>query len=170
MRNELSHDVDLMIDGMGMVLYSDGAVIHIAEGENYFQKEFSTPEQVAEHLKKGDIIGFNTGSAGSYGVKFRSGYPNEQMEQDFPISIRLALQVKGGALSIIDLFWLMEWSKECPSEQQLNLEDGIYHVTVSTAKPMSGIWGDNQEVYIYLNKLDEMPTLTWAGIPQLFTE
>jgi hypothetical protein len=35
MRNELSLDMDLMIDGMGMVLYSNGAVGEIEEGEGY---------------------------------------------------------------------------------------------------------------------------------------
>lgn len=169
MRNEISCDMDLVIDGMGIVLYSDGAVSDFEEGENYFRKEFSTPEQVAEHIKKGDIIGFNTGSGGSYCIKFRPGYPDEQIEQEFQISIRLAIQVKGGTLSVIDLFWLMEWSSECPPEQQLIIDDGIYHVTVSTAKPKSGIWGDNQVIYIHLNKLDQMPELTWTGIPHLFT-
>lgn len=24
-------------------------------------------------------------------------------------------------------------------------------------KPSSGIWGDNQDIYIYMNKLKEMP-------------
>lgn len=168
-QNEISYDMDLVIDGMGIVLYSDGVVNDIEEGENYFSKEFSTPEQVAKHIKKGDIIGFNTGSSGSYSIKFRSGYPNEEIEQKFPISIRLAINVKGRKLSVIDLFWLMEWSNDCPIEQQLLIDDGIYHLTVSTVRPKSGTWGDNQEIYIHLNKLDEMPELTWTGVPQLFT-
>jgi len=168
-QSEINYDMDLVIDGMGIVLYSDGVVNDIEEGENYFIKEFNTPEQVAKHIKKGDIIGFNTGSSGRYCIKFRSGYPNEEIEQKFPISIRLAINVKGGTLSVIDLFWLMEWSDDCPIEQQLSIEDGIYHLTVSTVKPKSGIWGDKQEIYIFLNRLDEMPELTWTGVPQLCT-
>ena len=27
---------------------------------------------------------------------------------------------------------------------------------------------DQQTIYVYLNKLDEMPELTWEGVPQLF--
>ena len=93
----------------------------------------------------------------------------EEIDKKYPISIRLALDVKGGKISIIDLFWLMEWSKECPTTQQIPVDDGIYHVTVSTTKPKSGIWGDNQEIYIFLSKINEMPKLTWSGVPQLFT-
>ena len=169
MQNEINQDVDLIIDGMGIVLYSDGVVKDIEEGENYFDKEFSTPEKAAKHINKGDVVGFNTGSGGSYRIKFRSGYPNEEIERGFPISIRLAIDVKGGKLSVIDLFWLMEWSNDCPEEQQLLINDGIYHLTVSTVKPESGIWGDNQVIYIHLNRLNEMPELTWQGVPQLFT-
>ena len=168
-QNDIFYDMNLVIDGMGIVLYSDGAVNDIKEGENYFSREFSTPEQVAKHLKEGDIIGFNTGSSGSYNIKFRSGYPNEEIEQKFPTSIRLAIHVQGGRISVIDLFWLMDWSKDCPKEQQFSIDDGIYHLTAATARPKSGIWGDNQEIYIYLNRLEKMPELTWTGVPQLFT-
>ncbi|MEO3946406.1 hypothetical protein [Gorillibacterium sp. CAU 1737] len=168
-QNEISHDMDLVIDGMGIVLYSDGAVQDIEEGEDYYSKEFSSPEQVAKHIKKGDVIGFNTGSSGSYSLKFRSGYPSEAIEREYPISIRLAIVVQGGKLSVIDLFWLMEWSNDIPIEQQLLLEDGIYHVTISTGMPESGTWGDHQQIYLFLNRLLEMPELTWTGVPQLFS-
>ncbi|WP_313585311.1 hypothetical protein [Lacrimispora sp.] len=51
-QNEINYDMDLVIDGMGIVLYSDGVVSDIEEGENYFSKEFSSPEQVAKHIKR----------------------------------------------------------------------------------------------------------------------
>lgn len=131
----------LNIDGMGLVLYSEGAVQDLVEGENFFQRDYATPQQVAAHIKKGDIVGFCTGSGGRYHVKFRDGYPDESLIEQYPVAIRLALDVKGGKISIIDLFWLTEWSRDCPREQQLCVEDGIYHLTVATAKPASGIWG-----------------------------
>jgi hypothetical protein len=52
-QSEIFYDMNLIIDGMGIVLYSDGAVSDIEEGENYFNREFSTPEQVARHIKRG---------------------------------------------------------------------------------------------------------------------
>ncbi|WP_242867025.1 SMI1/KNR4 family protein [Clostridium coskatii] len=42
--------------------------------------------------------------------------------------------------------------------------------TINTKPPESGIYGDDQEIYVYLNKVDEMPELMWQGVPQLFKE
>ena len=64
----------------------------------------------------------------------------------------------------------MEWSGTAPEEQQIELEDGFYHLTVLTRLPDSGYWGGEQTIYIYFNKLDAMPQLTWKGVPQLFTD
>ena len=69
---------------------------------------------------------------------------------------------------MIDVFWLMEWSTECPEEQILKVTPGYYHITLCTKCPESGTWGDKQTIYVYLNKLDEMPELTWEEVPQLF--
>lgn len=167
--NIINYDVEIQIEGMGFVIYSKGAVLDIKEGDDYFDKEFATPEQVASHIRKGDIVGFNTGSGGTYNIKFRTGYPSKIVDEQYPISIRLAIDVKGGEISIIDLFWLLDWSSECPAEQRIAVDDGIYHLTILTAKPQSNIWGDHQDIYIYLNKLETMPELTWTGVPALFT-
>jgi hypothetical protein len=167
-QKELNHDIELILDGLGIVIYSEGMVKDIEEGVNYFNMEYATSSQVALHIKKGDIVGFSTGSGGVFNLKFRTGYPNEEIDKDYPISIRLAIDVRGGKISVIDLFWLMEWSNECPPEQQILIDDGIYHMTVSTAKPISGIWGDGQDIYIFLNQIAEMPELMWSGVPELF--
>ena len=161
-------DISLTIDAMGIVIYSNEAMSYVAEGEDFLNKEFWAPEKVAEHIKKGDIIGFNLGSSGNYNLHIRSGYPDEEMIQKYPKAARLAIDVKGQKVSFADLFWLMEWSKSVPEEQTIELKDGIYHVTVLTNKPDSGIIGDNQDIYIYFEKLDEMPKLTWEGVPGLY--
>ena len=71
---------------------------------------------------------------------------------------------------MIDLFWLSEWSGECPPEQILSIKPGYYHITLCTKRPDSGIWGDDQVIYVYLNRLDAMPELAWRGVPLLFNE
>ncbi|MCM1252195.1 MAG: hypothetical protein NC321_05190 [Clostridium sp.] len=168
MNSNKCKDIELVIDGMGLVIYSNAAMKYVIEGEDYFRNEFSTPEKVAEHITKGDIVGFNTGASGKYNIKVREGYPDEEINKLFPVSIRLALDVKGNKISIIDLFWLMEWSDYVPEEQQTEVEEGIYHLTILTNKPSSGIWGDDQDIYVFMNKLDKMPVLNWKGVPQLF--
>ena len=84
--------------------------------------------------------------------------------------IRLALEVRGGSLQFCDLFWLSDWNTDFPQEQILSLPDGYYHITVCTKKPESGYWGDDQIICLYFNELEEMPELTWPGVPYLFTE
>ena len=163
-------DIELPLDGMGIVFYSDGAVKDLKEGYDYFQNEYSEPKQVAEHIKKGDVVGFCTGSGGNYTLKFRSGYPTIEIDEKYPIQIRLAINVEGDRIYIKDLFWLMDWYSDCPKEQQVEIEKGIYHITLCTVQPESGIWGDDQTIYVYLNRLDEMPQLTWQGVPQLYKD
>ena len=161
-------EINLTTDGPGIVLYSDANMDYVSEGEDFFSKEFMASEKVAEHIQKGDIIGFNTGSPGTFDITVRTGYPSEKMLKEYPIAIRLALDVKGGSVSVIDLFWLTEWSRDVPEEQKIIMPDGIYHVTVITRKPESNIWGDNQQIFMYFNRLDETPQLKWSGVPSLF--
>ncbi|WFR56512.1 hypothetical protein QA584_23310 [Anaerocolumna sp. AGMB13025] len=82
----------------------------------------------------------------------------------------MAINVEGDRIYIKDLFWLMDWEADCPEEQQIEIEKGIYHITLCTVQPESGIWGDDQTIYVYLKKLEEMPKLAWQGVPQLFKE
>ena len=160
--------IRLFTDGPGIVLYSPGNMTGISEGEDYFSKEFSSPGQVSGHIQRGDIIGFNTGSSGEYIIKSREGYPSEEVLQEYPIALRLVLDVRGGEVAVIDLLWLSEWSDIVPDEQKLKLTDGIYHVTVLTKRPASGTWGDNQDILLYFNQINEMPEMTWKGVPYLF--
>lgn len=161
-------NIELSIDGMGIVFYSPETTKDIPEGIDFFKKEFTNPDDVAEHLKKGDIVGFCTGSGGDFLLKYRKGYPDEDILKEYSICARLGIDIKDDKLCMIDLFWLMEWSSNCPEEQILYIEPGYYHITLCTKCPDSGIWGDNQTIYVYLNKMNEMPAINWSGVPQLF--
>ena len=55
-----------------------------------------------------------------------------------------------------------------PQDQILSLPDGYYHITACTKRPESGYRGDDQIICLYFNKLEEMPELTWPGVPYLF--
>ena len=163
-------DIHLVIDGMGIVFYSPKTNQNILEGSNFFDEEYSKPEDMARHIKKGDVVGFCTGSSGEFIIKFREGYPEENLLAEYPVSIRLGVDIQDETLCVIDLFWLMEWSSECPLEQTISIDSGYYHITVCTRKPDSGIWGDQQIIFVYLNKLDSMPELTWPGVPLLLPQ
>lgn len=45
-------DIRLMTDGMGIVFYSPETNKNIPEGCNFFEEEYSKPEDVAKHIKK----------------------------------------------------------------------------------------------------------------------
>ena len=94
----------------------------------------------------------------------------KRLADKFPVSIRLALDVQGGSIQFCDLFWLSKWNTDFPQDQIIALPDGYYEMTVCTCLPESGYWGDEQTIYIYFNKVDKMPELTWTGVPYLFTE
>ena len=166
----ISNDIIMSIDGMGIAVYSDGCMSEVEKGSDFFSSDFADPQKMAEHIRKGDITGFCTGSGGDYTLKIREGYPDAETEKNYPVSIRLGLEVKGGKISFVDIYWLMEWSGEAPDDQQIDIEDGFYHMTVLTRLPESGYWGADQIIYIYFKKLDSMPQLAWNGVPQLFTE
>ena len=72
-------DIDLMIDGMGIVFYSPETNKDIPEGYDFFGKEYEKPEDVVKHIKMGDVVGFCTGTGGNFTLKFREGYPNEEL-------------------------------------------------------------------------------------------
>lgn len=163
-------DIQLMTEGMGIVFYSPRTNKNIPEGYNFLEEEYSKPEDVAKHIKKGDVVGFCTGSSGYYTLKFREGYPEERLVEEYPVAIRLGIDIQDEMLCVIDLFWLSEWGEECPLEQTFPIDSGYYHITLCTRKPDSGIWGDKQTIFVYLNKLDSMPELTWPGVPLLFTD
>lgn len=51
-------------------------------------------EDVVKHVKKGDIVGFGTGTSGNFTLKFREGYPEEQLLMEYPVALRLGTVVK----------------------------------------------------------------------------
>lgn len=73
-------DIYLMTDGMGIVFYLPETNKDIPEGCNFFEEEYSKPEDVAKHIKKGDVVGFCTGTSGKFTLKFREGWVKPVME------------------------------------------------------------------------------------------
>ena len=158
----------LEIDGMGIVFYSPKTNADIPKGYNFLEEEYISPSDVVKHIKRGDMVGFCTGTGGNFYLKFREGYPKEELFKEYPVAIRLGIDIQDEKLCMVDLFWLSEWDVECPPEQILSIRAGFYHITLCTRKPESGIWGDEQTIYVYLNKLDRMPELKYNGVPLLF--
>ena len=159
--------VHINISGLGIILYSRFAVLHISDDEDYFTMNYQSPEQVLAHIYKGTIVGFCTSSPGNYILKFFRGYPDDVFLASNEFKLRLGIHVKEGKIFIRDLYDLMAWSSECPENQSIEVDDGFYHVTLCSNVPDSGVLGDNQVVFVYLKKLDAMPKLYFKGVPTL---
>ncbi|MGA9998452.1 MAG: hypothetical protein WBP93_23765 [Pyrinomonadaceae bacterium] len=159
--------IRVQASGPGIILYSPYAVAHISEGEDYLTTHYMNEQEVQEHIQQGTLVGFGTGSPGDFIIHIRHGYPDEQTLQDADCKLRLGIHVQDHTVCIRDLFDLMDWTAECPPEQQFELEDGYYHITLHSNRPESGILGDNQIIWMYFNKLPSMPALSTQGVPTL---
>jgi hypothetical protein len=157
----------LDIQGLGIILYSPFAAAHIGEGEDYLNSHYSDEAAVGPHIRSGTIVGFGTGSAGTFTLEFFPGYPDPTTIESHEFKLRLGVLVRDRTLCVRDLYDLLEWTPECPPEQRLSLEDGYYHLTLCSSAPPSGRLGDDQVIRVYLNPVEAMPALKFAGVPTL---
>ena len=84
----LGDTAQLSIDGMGIVLFSAEVMKSVIPGSNFLKEEFTVPEQVGAHIRKGDITAFCTGTGGDFTLWFRTGYPDSNAEKEFPVICR----------------------------------------------------------------------------------
>jgi hypothetical protein len=160
-------EMTLNVSGLGIVFHSPQAARHIADGTDYFSLNYTTEEQVQSHIQNGSIVGFCTGSPGTYILKFHIGYPNESFLQHSEFKLRLGIECSGGLVCFRDLYELMDWRADCPLIHTLELADGFYHVTMCSDRPASGLLGDNQEIRMYFASINEFPKLAREGVPTL---
>lgn len=90
-------------------------------------------------------------------------------KSEYPVALCLGIDIQDDKLCVIDLYWLIDWNPECPLEQIIPIDSGYYHMTLCTRQPDSGVWGDEQTIFVYLNKLDSMPELKYADVPTLLS-
>ena len=167
MNQEYSSQMQLEIEGLGIIMYSPFATVNITEGENYFSSNYSTPEQVQRHIQAGTIVCFGTSSPGTFLLDFVSGYPDDDILNKSEFKLRLGIEIKNELVCVGDVFDLMDWTKEVSKERIVDLSDGYYHITLCSSLPKSGRIGDNQIILVYMNHLETMPKLANVGVPTL---
>ena len=158
--------IDMSISGLGFVFHSGEVMEEIEEGYDYLQNEYWEKEKVAEHVRKGDMVGLCTGSPGRYILRIRESSPDPVTMMLYPLRVHLGIRIDNGKMYIRDLYDLLSWTRECPSNQQISLKNGYYDMKICSAVPNSGIIGDSQEIVIFLEKVKQMPELRWNGVPQ----
>jgi len=167
MRSVDGRKIDLEIAGLGIILYSPTFAEHIAEGSNYLRAHYIESAEVQRHIQDGTIVGFGTGSPGNFSLRFHSGYPTDARLREARFKLRLGIHCEGGTICCRDLYDLICWQPECPPEQMIDVDDGIYHLTLCSDPPTSGRLGDGQIIDIHFARLEEFPKLATEGIPTL---
>lgn len=152
-------------DGPGIVFYSEEINSSVDEEFDFFSNDFYTPEQVSKHVKKGDITCVGTGTSGNFLLSFLEGYPSKSICDEYPSTVRLAIKITNNKMYFDDVFSLFEWSKNHSRDLTVELENGFYHLTLLTKLPSTRKWGDNQEILIFVKKINKMPQLMWEGVP-----
>ncbi|MDQ3640860.1 MAG: hypothetical protein M3450_05160 [Actinomycetota bacterium] len=158
--------LQLEISGLGMILYSPSSAAHISEGEDYLTSSYWEPQDVQHHVEQGYIVGFSTGSPGYYKLDIFRGYPAPDEFDEAEMKLRLVVRADE-RLVFRDLYDLMEWSAVYPEPQAIDIDSGIYHVTVLSDIPASGTLGDHQTISIYLAQLPNFPPMRYSGVPSL---
>lgn len=158
--------LQLNISGLGIILYSPGAALHIKEREDYLSTNYTTATAVQGHIQAGTIVGFGTGTPGTFQLDFYDGSPaNGELDA---AEFRLRLGIKtDGTIVCRDLYDLMSWSKSPPRGREVSVAAGLYRLTLLSQAPRSGILGQGQLISIYLEQVDVFPRLATVGIPIL---
>jgi hypothetical protein len=161
--------ISLNVEGPGIIFYSPSNLPDIEEHSNFLYEHYESDAQVQSYLQKGTLVGFGLPEPGDYILKFHSGYPPDTQLKKFTsdYALRLGVVCTGGVICFRDVFDLICWEPKCNESQMLELEDGIYHVTLRSSLPISGVAGDSQIVDVYLQPLQAFPRLRREGIPVL---
>jgi hypothetical protein len=157
----------LEVAGLGIVFHSPHATQHLQVGADFLTSHYVNEEQVQRYIQSGTIVGFATGSPGTFLLIFHSGYPDDALLNACEFKLRLGLHCRGGVVCFRDLYDLLDWRPDCNPEHLLDLEEGYYHVTLCSNRPASGLIGDRQEIHVYLQRLNVLPKLTARGVPTL---
>ncbi len=178
----INKDMMLSPTGMGIIFYSEGAVKDIPIGEDFLNKEYGDAQKVGDHIRKGDIVAICTGcDSEEYELRFRSGYPDDEIAEKYPAHLRLFIEVVGNEINVADLYDLMDWQNNCPKGQQIEVEPGFYHLTFSGEEPkfaMKEKLSDEEYdelldkpsiIYIHINRLKTVPESNWkGGVPFIY--
>ncbi len=162
--------INLRLDGLGFIVYSPFAVAHIAEGEDYYSTHHLLAAQVLRQTNQGRIVDIATGTPGDFALQIDYGAPGKNDLAWADTILHLGIEVRDRQVQVRDVNDLMYWARETPPDQTIGLADGYYRLTVASARPSSGIWGDGQRVGLWFEPVKALPHLAWDEIPSLVNE
>lgn len=159
--------MQVIIDGLGFIMYSPSSAAHIAKGSDYLATAYWKPSDVEAHVRAGTIVAFSTSSPGTFQLIVRNGKPTAAHWAQAEFKIVIPITVFDETVCIRDLYDLMKWNPVYPATQAFVAKNGFYAVHVSTTLPTSGLIGDSQTIELFFEALEAMPTLLVSGVPEL---
>lgn len=167
---EFNKKEEIEIDGLGFIIYSEGAISHINEGENYLESHFMDGEEVVDSINKGEIIGISTGSSGECVFEWIEGEPKPEFYESHDFAFQVPINVTGGKIIIRDLYDLADWTKEPPVNQVLEIEDGLYSIIVVGSLQSVDYCLRTRDIYLFIVRDEDAFLAQWDTIPSLFNE
>lgn len=164
---ETIQTVKLRVDGLGLILYSPFAVESIPEGDDYYSTNHLYADQVVQHTNRGTLVDIATGTPGRFLLHVYLGRPRPEGVQAGDPILQLGIEVRDRQVHVRDVNDLMDWSRDTPPTQIISLDDGFYALTATSRRPDSGIWGDNQRINLYFDRVERLPELHFEDIPSL---
>lgn len=166
----IGETISLATTGLGIVFYSPAFMADVPPGSDFLAAHFMTEDDVQKFVQQGTVVGFSTGTPGTYLLEFHLGVPEDDELRSSQYKIRLGLKCEGSVVHFRDLYDLLDWSPDCPASQKLHLNDGFYLVTLCSNRPASGTLGDGQVIRCFLQPMEEFPRISSRGIPTLCVE
>jgi hypothetical protein len=122
--------LELYASGLGLMLYSPGAVAGLREAEDYYTPAGGLREPLAARVEREQrIVMLGTGSPQlDYRVHVSAGAPKAALTKAATARARFALKINGGCLLVRDGYDPMEWEAEAAHIQHVAVPDRYYAV------------------------------------------
>lgn len=160
-------DIILELESMGFIIFSDNAVAKIKKGEDFLSTHYWKPEDVANEVNSGGILGVCVGEPGTYIIKVREGIPCDEIRDNIKLKRRLSIKVSDGKVYFGDLYSLACWRDTYAQheERSIKLDNGYYTILLAGNIPNTGLRGDNQIIYMYFIRDAEFKETKYQGVP-----
>jgi hypothetical protein len=158
--------VEIGSPGLHILLYSPHALSELEAGGDY-----------GRHFPDGaDLVDYiNACKMGAIGIRWpaREYWLHFSATMDHSViarasdHVRMGVTVSGQVLCVRASDDLFKWSTECPNEQLITLEDGVYEVTACMV-PYDG--EGPVRIYLHFAPTPARPELGYDRVPELFGE
>jgi hypothetical protein len=158
--------VELANPGLHILVFSPEVLADLDNGGDY-ARHFPDGKDLVDYVNECRMaaIGVRWPQA-EYWLHFSSTMDHSVIRRASD-HVRLGIEVRGGQLSVRAGDDLFRWSKRCPDDQLVSLDDGFYEMT---ACMMPEEDARSLRIYLHLAQRAARPELGYQYVPELFGE